>query len=80
MITSSEERTDRARRQLKAELKRAGVSYEELARRLSDMGLPETKGSVAMKLFRGGYPTWFLFATMEAIGVQDLRVEDWVAQ
>lgn len=76
VATSSEEWADRARRHLKAELRRAGVTYEELARRLSEMGLRETKGSVAMKIFRGGYPAWFLFAVMEAIGAPILPVED----
>jgi len=38
---------------MKAELKRADVTYEELARRLSEMGFRETKASVASKLSRG---------------------------
>jgi hypothetical protein len=36
---------DRAKRFLKAELKRADVTYEELARRLRDMGYEETKSA-----------------------------------
>jgi hypothetical protein len=43
---SSDEWADYAKRHMKAELKRAGVGYAELARRLSDMGLAETEGSV----------------------------------
>jgi hypothetical protein len=33
----------------KAELKRAGVSYAELAQRLTDAGLPETEGSITVR-------------------------------
>ena len=37
-----------AKRHIKAELKRAGVGYVELARRLTEAGLPETEGSVTV--------------------------------
>ena len=68
---------DHAKRHLKAELKRADVGYAELARRLTEMGLPETEGSVTVKINRGAYPAWFLFAVMRAIGAHTLRVEEW---
>ena len=67
---------NRARRYLKAELKRAEVTYEELARRLHEMGIEETKGSVTVKVNRGAFPAWFLFAAMKAIGVEQVRLED----
>jgi hypothetical protein len=67
---------DRTKRYLKAELKRAGVGYAELARRLTEMGLPETEGSVTVKINRGGFPAWFLIASMEAIGASSLRLSD----
>lgn len=67
---------DRARRLLKAELKRADVTYEELARRLSGMGLPETKASVASKLSRGAFQATFLLATLKSIGCQRISLED----
>jgi hypothetical protein len=67
---------DRAKRYLKAELKRAGVGYAELAKRLTDAGLPETEGSVAVKINRGAFPAWFLIAAMEAIGASSLRLSD----
>jgi hypothetical protein len=65
-----------AKRTLKAELKMANVSYAELARRLTEMGVPETEGSVAVKINRGTYPAWFLFATMRAIGASTIRLSD----
>ena len=76
MTASSHLWADRAKRYLKAELKRAGVSYAELSRRLTDMGLPETEGSITVKINRGAFPAWFLIAALEAIGASSLRLSD----
>lgn len=57
-------------------MKRAEVTYEELARRLADMGIPETKGSVTVKVNRGAYPAWFFFAAMKAIGRQNVNLDE----
>jgi 3-mercaptopyruvate sulfurtransferase SseA len=67
-VSREREWTDRAKRFLKAELKRADVTYEELARRLREHGLDETKHSVAAKVGRGTFPAVFFFAVMRAIG------------
>lgn len=75
MAGSSKEWGDKAARYLKAELKRAGVPYGELAHRLTEMGIPETDTSVAAKINRGAFPAWFLFAVMKAIGVNALRMD-----
>ncbi len=77
MAGTSEEWAEHAKRHLKAELKRADVGYAELARRLTEMGLPESEGSVTAKINRGAFPAWFLFAVMRAIGVHTLRVGEW---
>jgi hypothetical protein len=66
----------RARRLVKAELKRADVTYAELARRLSQTGMPETKASIASKLSRGAFPATFLLASLKAIGCQRISLED----
>ena len=63
------------KRYLKAELKRADVGYAELARRLTQMGLPETEGSITVKINRGSFSAWFLFAVLRAIEVRSLRLE-----
>jgi len=77
MAGTSEKWAGHAKRHLKAELKRADIGYIELARRLTEMGLPETEGSVTVKINRGAFPAWFLFAVMRAIGAHTLRLEDW---
>jgi hypothetical protein len=67
---------NRTKRLLKAELKRADIGYEELAKRLTEMGLPETTSSVTNKLSRGSFPATFFIATLKAIGKQNLSLED----
>lgn len=74
MTSASEEWAARAKRHIKAELKHADISYAELARRLTEMGLPETEGSVTVKINRGAFPAWFLMAVMKAIGASTLRL------
>jgi hypothetical protein len=78
MTIASKERewADRARRFVKAELKRAEISYAELARRLKDHGLEETEASITAKLNRGTFAATFFLATMKAIGRQSVNLED----
>jgi hypothetical protein len=74
LAESEDEIADRAARFLKAELKRADVTYAELATRLKKHGLPdETENGIKSKLARGTFAaTWFLavLAALELEGVQ----------
>jgi hypothetical protein len=74
--TKEREWADRARRFVKAELKRAEVSYAELARRLKEHGLEETEASITAKLNRGTFAATFFLATMKAIGRDTVNVAD----
>lgn len=78
MSVASKERewADRARRFVKAELKRAEVSYAELARRLKEHGLEETESSITAKLNRGTFAATFFLATMKAIGRDAVNIAD----
>jgi hypothetical protein len=76
MAATHEEWADRAKRFFKAEMKRADIGYDELVRRLADMGIEESVGSVTVKINRGTYPAWFLFAAMKAIGREHIRLDD----
>ena len=67
---------EKAQRFVKAELKRADVTYEELAARLRGMGLQETKISIASKLSRAGFSASFFLATMKAIGRENVNLAD----
>lgn len=66
----------RRMRLLKAELKRAEVSYAELAERLKEHGLEETEASIANKLSRGTFAATFFLASLMAVGVEAVRLED----
>lgn len=66
----------RAARFLKAELKRADVSYKELAERLQKHGLQETEASIANKLSRGTFAATFFLASLAAIGCAEIALED----
>jgi hypothetical protein len=62
---------------LKAELKKAEMTYEELAKRLKRHGLPdETVDSIKAKLKRGTFPATFLIATLAALEAEGLQLED----
>ena len=67
---------DSARRYLKAELKRADVTYEELAKRLKKHGLAETEASVTSKLARGTFAATFFLACLAALELEGVRLED----
>jgi len=68
---------DRVSRYLKAELKRADVTYAELAERLAKHGLKgETVDSIKSKLARGTFAATFLLAVVAALEMDGVRLED----
>jgi hypothetical protein len=75
-VTKEREWADRVRRFVKAELKRAEVSYAELARRLNEHGLEETESSITAKLNRGTFAATFFLAAMKAIGRETVNLRD----
>lgn len=68
---------ERTSRFLKAELKRANVTYAELAERLEKHGLKgETADSIKAKLARGTFAATFLLAALAALELEGVRLED----
>ena len=67
---------ERAKRYLKAEMKKADVGYRELAERLKKHGIKETEASIANKLSRGTFAATFFLAALVALEVQGIRLED----
>ena len=67
---------ERAARHLKAELKRADLTYDDLAERLKEHGLNETKASIANKLARATVPAAFFLACLAALELDGVRLED----
>ena len=73
---TEQEWAERTARHLKAELKRADVTYDELAQRLEKYGFEETKASIANKLARATLTGHFLLASLAAIQIKNIRLED----
>jgi Domain of unknown function (DUF6471) len=65
---------DRVRLFLKAEIKRADVTYEELATRLEKHGFKENAASIANKLSRGTFSATFLMATLAALELEGITL------
>jgi hypothetical protein len=74
--TKEDEWASRAAKFLKAELKRAGVTYEELAERLEKHGLSETEASITGKLARGTFAATFMLGCLAALELEGVRLED----
>jgi len=68
---------DRASRFLKGELKKAGLTYDDLAERLGKHGVKgETRNSVTSKLSRGTFPATFFIGTLAALEREGLRLDE----
>ena len=59
---------------LKAELKRRGIGYKELAERLSAIGVSENEPNIRNKLARGRFTAVFMVQVMAAIGATEIRL------
>ena len=64
----------KAKNLVKAELKRRGVSYAQLAEKLREIGVHDSERNISNKLSRGSFTAVFLLQVMEAIGAKDLRL------
>ena len=68
---------ERACCHLEAEMKRARVTYEELAQRLEKQGfIGETRDSILAKLKRGPFAATFLLVCMTALGFDGVQLEE----
>jgi hypothetical protein len=77
LAATEEEIALRASRFVKAELKRKGLTYADLAERLKGHGLSgETEASIKAKLRRGTFAATFLLATLAALEMEGFRLED----
>ena len=66
----------KASRFIKAELKRAGVSYRDLASRLNAHGLEETEDSITSKLSRGTFAATFLLSVLAVLELEGVTLSD----
>jgi hypothetical protein len=77
LAKTEDEIAERVSRFIKAELKRADITYEELAKRLKKHGLPdETADSIKAKLKRGTFAATFFLACLAAMELEGVALEE----
>ncbi len=74
-MAETKEWEDRVKGMLKAELKRRGVSYNQLVEKLAAIGVVDSEPNIRNKLARGKFTAVFLIQCLEAIGVQSLALK-----
>jgi hypothetical protein len=67
---------EHTKRLLKAELVKRGITNEELASRLQEIGLNETKSSISSKISRGTFSASFLMQCLHVIGCNHFILEN----
>ena len=61
---------------LKSELKRRGVTYQQLVEKLAAVGVVDSEPNIRNKLARGKFTAVFLVQCLEAIGASSLRLSE----
>ena len=64
-----------AKNLLKAELKRRGLTYAQLAEKLAEIGVQENDRNLNNKISRGGFSAAFMLQCLTAIGVESLALK-----
>lgn len=59
---------------LRAEMTRRGITYEQLAERLAELGVSDTPVNLRNKVARGGFSAVFFVQCLKAAGVQEIRL------
>lgn len=61
---------------LKAELKRRGITYDQLQAKLLAHGIKETTNSIKVKVSRGAFQFAFFLQCAAVIGIKNLRLDE----
>lgn len=72
------ERTDweeKAKGIIRGEMARRGVTYAQLAEKLTAIGVDENERNLRNKVSRGKFTAGFLLQTMAALGANDVRIQ-----
>lgn len=68
--------TARVKGILKAELKRRGLSYHDLAEKLAEIGVRDAEPNIRNKVARGSFTAVFFVQCLVAIGAHTVRLKD----
>lgn len=65
-----------AKRILRAKMVGQDVSYEELAKRLGEIGVQETNGGLRNKISRGAFTADFFLQSLSVMNVVNIRLDE----
>ncbi len=65
---------DLARKLLRAEMARHGITYAQLVDKLKAVGVDDNERNVRNKVSRGKFTAAFMLACLKAIGVNEIRL------
>jgi len=71
---------DKAKRLLKSELVKRGVTNADLVVLLCEIGVEETKAGIDSKISRGSFSATFLLQCLTVIGCQKIEIIDYESQ
>lgn len=60
---------------LRAEMARRGMTYDQLAAKLAELGVNETAVNIRNKVARGGFSAVFLVQCLRAMGCKTVSLE-----
>lgn len=67
---------NKVKRILKSELIKRGITNQDLASRLNEIGVFETKASIDSKISRGTFSASFFFQCLTAIGCHKIEIDN----
>lgn len=66
---------DAAKRLLRAEMAKRGVTYAQLVERLCEIGVPEDERNLRNKASRGKFTAAFMLQCFKAMGAKEIRLD-----
>ena len=79
-MRSEEEWAEQAKRILRTEMVRHGVSYEGLVERLAALGVHDTSVNMRNKIARGKFTAVFFLQCLEAVGSYTVQLRERVGE
>lgn len=67
---------DDAKRLLRAEMARRGITYDQLAEKLAAVGVADSSVNIRNKVARGKFTATFLLQCLTAMGARSLRLAE----
>ncbi len=74
-MATEDEWAERAKRMIRTEMVKRGVSYEGLSERLAALGAHDSPVNLRNKMSRGKFTAAFMLLCMEALGCKALNLE-----